>query len=507
MSNSMSLLKRNLVANCAGAGATALIAVILIPLYIKFLGIEAWGLIGIFVSLQSVCALLDLGLSTTLNREVARLSVLQDKEQEIRNLVRTLELIYWAVAAVIGLSVFALAPLIANHWVKASGLSPETIRQAIQIMGLAISFQWPFGLYSGGLLGLQRQVLLSGINVSVATLRGAGAVIVLWKLSPTLQAFFLWQAGVGLLQTALAGWFLWRSLSHTQAGASFQSELLRATWRFAAGMSGITVMSVILTQMDKIILSRLLSLEMFGYYILAGALAASIYLLVVPVFSALYPRFTQLVSLGDEAGLKQLYHHSCQLMSVLILPGSVVAALFSRQIILLWTGNPTTVANTHPVFSVLVIGTALHGLMHLPYALQLAHGWTKLAFYINVVAVVILAPSLTLAAAAYGAIGAAFIWAILNSGFVVVGIQLMHRRLLRGEQWRWYVQDVGLPLAVSLGTALLAWILVPTDGPPFLQLIVLAAATIFVAGSTALATPVTRLALLGYFRSRTDRLP
>lgn len=501
----MSTIRKNLAANFVGNGWTALIAVVLIPLYIKFLGIEAWGLIGIFASLQAICVLLDMGLSATLNREMARLSVRENNAQEMRDLLRTLELIYWVVAAVIGVSIFALAPLIANHWVQANKLSPEIITHTIRVMGLAVSLQWPFGLYSGGLLGLQRQVLFSVINVSIATLRGAGAVFILWKISPTLQAFFFWQVAISLLQTCLAGWSLWRSLPHAKVGASFQGRLLRGTWRYAAGISGITMLSLIFTQMDKVILSRLLSLEMFGYYVLAGAVTAGIYLFVVPVFSALSPRFTQLVSLGDEQGLKELYHHSCQLMSVVILPCSIVIAFFSKEILFLWTGNSTTVANTHVVLSILVGGTALNGLMHLPYALQFAYGWTKLSFKINVVAVIILAPSIILMTSFYGAVGAALIWVILNSGRVLVGIQLMHRRLLRGEQWKWYLEDVGLPLAVSLAAGLLCLLFVPLEGPRFQRVVVLTGITAFVTGSTVLVTPVTRLAAIEYFRSRRGR--
>jgi O-antigen/teichoic acid export membrane protein len=474
--------------------------VVLTPLYIRFLGIEAWGVVGVFVSLQAIFALLDMGLSVALNREMARLSVQQGKAQEMRNLVRTLELIYWAVALAIGILVFLLAPLIAGYWLQASQLSPETIHYAIRVMGLAICLQWPFGLYSGGLLGLQRQVVFGGINSGIATLRGAGAVVILWKISPTLQAFFFWQAVIGILQTGLAGAILWRSLPIAEAGAVFQRKLLRDTWRFAAGMTGITVMSLILTQMDKIILSRLLKLDMFGYYVFAGAAATGIYLLILPVFYALYPRFTQLVSLGDEEGLKRLYHDSCQFISVLILPVSVVIALFSKEILFLWTGNPTTVEHTHSVLSILVIGNALNGLMHLPHALQLAYGWTKLILNIYVFSVLTLAPLIILMASLYGAVGAASVWVVFNGGLTLVGVQLMHRRLLKGEQWRWYLEDVGLPLVVSLGAALLCSALVPTGLPRFQLPLVLAVVTLFVTGSTVIATPVTRLALVDHLR-------
>lgn len=497
----LTVVKKNIIANFAGNGWTALLSLVLIPVYIKFLGIEAWAVIGIFTSLQSLALLLDLGLSATLNREMARLSLDQDNAGEMRDLVRTCELIYWAFAVAIGAIVFALAPLIASRWLHGNQLTAETITGAIRLMGLAITFNWPFALYSGGLLGLQRQVLLSGLTVGIATFRGLGSLLILWQLSTTLQAFFLWQVVSSVLQICLAAWLLRRSLPPTEKPAQFHRELLQQRWRFAAGISGFTVMYVVLSQIDKVILSRLLALEMFGYYVLASTVATSLFLLVAPLFYAVYPKFTQLVTLDDREGLKEIYHHSCQLMSVVILPVSIVIALFSREILFLWTGNATTVEYTHLNLSLLVIGTALNGLMHLPYALQLAHGWTRLAFYLNLVLVLILTPSIILMAWWYGAVGAASIWVIFNGGLVLVGIQLMHHRLLRGEQWRWYFEDVGLPLAVSLGTALLSLLMVPTGGARVQLVTFLAGATLFVVGSTVLATPVTRAALVDYFRS------
>src|SRR5712692_531593 len=101
----MTTVRKNIIANLAGNGLTAILAIVLAPLYIKFLGIEAWGVVGIFISLQSFCALLDFGLAATLTRELARLSVQKDKAQEMRDLARTLQLIYWAVAVLIGVSI------------------------------------------------------------------------------------------------------------------------------------------------------------------------------------------------------------------------------------------------------------------------------------------------------------------------------------------------------------------------------------------------------------------
>jgi O-antigen/teichoic acid export membrane protein len=442
----MSRLKYNIIANFLGRGWTAIMGLAFVPLYIKFMGIEAYGLVGFSATIQALSSLLDMGLSTTLNRELARLSAQEGKAEESRDLVRTLEIVYWGVAIVICIGVVAISPLLAKSWIKSQSLSPDSIQLAIILMGVVIACQFPFSLYTGGLLGLQRQVLLNGISVAMATLRGIGMILILWLVSPTIQAFFIWQACVSLITTALGGFYLWQSLPKAKIDPRFRRDLWLEIWKFAAGMTGISIVSIILTQTDKIILSKLLPLEEFGYYNLAATISSGLSIVTVPIFTSVFPRFSQLVSQGEEQKLVELYHKSCQLLSVVLLPLAVVLSLFSYDILLIWTGSQTIAHKAHLLVSFLTIGTAFNGLMNVPYALQLAYGWTKLALYINVVAISILIPLLFYLSGKYGAVGAASVWAILNAGYVLIGIRFMHFRLLPGELIRWYYDDLIRPL-------------------------------------------------------------
>lgn len=488
----MSLIKKNIAANFGGSIWQALMSLAFVPLYIKFMGIESYGLIGIFATLQAMISLLDMGLSTTLNREMARLSVLPGREQEMRNLVRSLEIIYWCVAIFIGIIVVSISPFIVHHWIKAGQLSPQTIKQALRIMGIAMALQWPASLYTGGIRGLQRQVLLNAINIGMSTLRGAGAVLILWLISPTIQAFFLWQIVISALNTFILSVFLWSRLPHSENKAVFQKQLLKGVWRFAAGMSGISVLALILTQIDKIILSKLLSLEMFGYYAFASMVAMSLTRLYSPVFYSIYPRFTQLVSIDDRDGLKQLYHKSCQFMSVLILPIAIVVAFFSYEIILLWTQSPATAERTHFLVSILICGTALNGIINPPYALQLAFGWTKLNLLTNMVAVIVLVPFIICMYRYYGAIGASSGWLFLNIGYVLFMIPIMHRRLLRKEKWRWYWQDVSVPLIAGLSIAFIGRLLLSDSASQFIMLLYLIIISMLTLVVTLISVPTMR---------------
>ncbi len=454
-------IKHNILANLLGRGWVMLMALAFVPLYIAFLGIESYGIIGFYTTLSAVFSILDLGIGTTLNRELARRSVDPDQAQEMRDLVRTLEIIYWGIAVLIGLLVILLAPFIARHWLQGEHLPQSTIEQAIMLMGLVMVVQWPIMFYSGGLNGLQHQVLNNVLASGVATLRGAGAVLVLWLVSPTLEAYFLWQIAVSLLGVVLTGFFLWRRLPKGAGPPRFRFDQFRSVWRFAAGMSGISIVSLLLVQTDKFLLSTLLPLKMFGYYTLASSVAAASVFLVAPIVTAILPKFSQIVAVGDETGLAKLYHQASQLASVAIIPPVLMVVFFSYDLLYLWTGSLTTTQNTFILVSLLAIGYGLNGLMYMPYTLQLASGWPGLALKINTVAVLVLVPALFFIVPRYGAIGAALVWGGLNLGYLTIGIYLMHRRLLVNEKWSWYKVDVLAPLAVALLAVSLCWWLKP----------------------------------------------
>lgn len=445
-----------------------------VPFYIKLMGVESYGLVGVFTSLTMLLSMLDLGLSQSMNREMARLSANSEAAQRTGTVVRTLEVIYWSVALVVAALILSVSHFIAYHWLNPQHLSRETLQGALWIIALVIGARWPVSLYMGGLNGLQRQVLLNKLAATFATLQGLGALGVLWFIEPSVRAFFMWQALVALLQVLVLRQALWRSLPR-DAERKFRKDALREIWRFAAGMTGITLLATILTQADELILSRMLTLSEFGYYAFATTLATIVFKIVGPIFSAFLPRLTELVYKEDEQALVKTYHQACQLMAVAILPVALIAALFAPNILTLWVRSPDIVHHASILLSLLVIGNALNGLVTMPYALQLANGWTKLAFYQNIIAVILLVPAIYWAALGWEAAGAAAMWIVLNAGYVLFSMPIMHRFLFPQEKWSWYVNDLG---KIALSVAAVAGagrILIDRGSGAAYQVVVLAA--------------------------------
>jgi O-antigen/teichoic acid export membrane protein len=460
-------LKKHLTANFAGKFWAIAMSLAFIPVYIRTLGIEAYGVIGVYISLLALLSVLDIGLSTTLNRELARLSASGGTDQEARDLARTLEIIYWGIGITLGLAVALLAPAIAHRWVKTQSIPPDVVEHAIRIMGMAIAFEWPAALYTGGLMGLQRQVLLNAIRAMMATIQFGGAAVLLLYLSAGISDYFAWQFFTSFLQTALLAGCLWKSLPKTGKPAAFRFDVLAKNIRFAAGMTGISIAVTVLTQLDKLILSKFLDLGTFGYYMLASNVANGLHFLVNPFISVYFPALSRSFAEKDTAGIVSIYHNGCRLLSAVVIPVSATLIFYSREILMFWMKDPATTRNSFGLLSTIAIGTTLNAIMTFPYILQLASGWTRLSFYKNVAAVIVLVPALILMIGRYGAMGAAIIWVILNACYFFLEIPLMHKYLLKDEMWRWYIKDVGVYVsAVFLFTGI-SRLIMPANLPAY----------------------------------------
>lgn len=464
-----------------------------IPFYVRYLGIEAYGLIGLFAALQAWLTILDLGLTPTLGREMARFTGGEHTPQSIRTLLRSIEVIALVLAGFVGLGVWFASGWIATSWVKAEALDPKTVTAAIGLIGVVIALRFLEGLYRSAVVGLQWQVAYNLVSASMATLRAVGAIGVLVWGGASIIYFFLWQAAVSIVTVALLAGLTYRILPRTGKMASPSTAALKPIYRFAGGMVGITTLAALLTQVDKVFLSRLLPLSEFGAYTLAAAVAGTLYLLVSPITQAFYPRLCAEVATGNVQGFAETYHTAAQLVTVVAGSTAVMVMLFSERLILLWTRDAALAVEIAPLLSVLAMGNLLNALMLMPFLAQVAYGWTALSTRINLVAICVIVPTLFIIVPIYGGIGAAFTWVALNAGYVLLGVRLMHRRILKGELRNWILNDVSKPLsvAVGFGLALFFWGL-PDPRNGYLDLIFMMSSVSILLCASGLSSAIIR---------------
>ena len=130
------MLKGNLIANYLGQGWTALMGLAFVPVYIRYLGIESYGLIGLlFAVLQAWLNLLDLGMAPTLSREMGRFTAGTRTNESIADLLRSVETLAVLIAVLTALGVASGSVWLATNWLRAEQLPVATVAQAFTMMG------------------------------------------------------------------------------------------------------------------------------------------------------------------------------------------------------------------------------------------------------------------------------------------------------------------------------------------------------------------------------------
>ncbi|HQU91607.1 MAG TPA: oligosaccharide flippase family protein [Pyrinomonadaceae bacterium] len=459
-------LLRSLLRGQAGLGsgvaanivANAIIGVafvVSVPLILPYIGVEAYGLIGFYAAIQGIVTVLDLGLNVAITRDFGVIGHEPASSVELRDLLRTSEIIYLGMAIVMALIWLGGSGVIRN-WVNPSGLSEQTVYNCLLIMGVPLALQFPLSLYGGGLYGMHRQALVSAIGVVFSLLRNLGVIGILHFVSASPETYFGWNALCIGLQVPVLMIAMHAVMPATSKRPRFRSELLKRRWRFVTGIGVVTLASTLFLQVDKFVLARIVSLETFGYYSLAATVAGGLYWLSQPVFRALLPRLSRLVENSDHERLLTLYHQGTQLMAVMILPVSAICAAFPQQVVLLWQRDAHLASETASVLALLMAGGALNAMLFIPYTLQLAFSSTRVQMIMILAGLAVSVPLTVVLVNGWGPPGAAAATLILNLSFLILWVPFIHRRFIPGDGWKWTLSDVVLPLAAATVGAVVA---------------------------------------------------
>ena len=204
------------------------------------------------------------------------------------------------------------------------------------------------------------------------------------------------------------------------------------------------------TQTDKLLLSKLLPLAEYAHFTLAVLVASGVMIISGPISGAILPRLTKLVATGDHAGLIRLYRNATQLVAVIATPAALVLAFFSEQVLWVWTGDAALARKAAPVLQLYALGNGILVLSAFPYYLQYAKGDLKLHLLGNTLFLSLLIPSILFATTAYGVVGAGWAWLSSNLIYFLIWIPLVHKRFDSNLHLQWLIKDIAPVIFITL---------------------------------------------------------
>lgn len=443
-------LKYNIISSYVSQIYTAAIGIFLVPIYIQYIGIESYGLIGFYAMLQTTFQILDMGLTPTMARETARFNGGAIESEELRRLLRAMELVFFGVALIGGFGMLASADFIATHWLNIQTLASDEVINSIQWMALVIACRWVSGLYRSTITGFEQIVWLSGFNAVAATFRFLLVIPFFLLISTNVVDFFKYQTLVVICETIFLIKRTYQTLpkkSHAQP-TPWELSSLKRVLKFSLSMAFLSSVWITINQIDKLILSKLLSLTDYGYFTLAVLAASGILMISGPISSAILPHLTRMQAENDHAGLIDIYRRTTRLMIALVVPACLVLAFFPEHILWVWTGNKDTAERIAPILRLYALGNSILAISAFPYYLQFAKGNLRPHIIGNALLLITFIPSLIWCVIRFGAIGAGYAWFASNFVYFILWTPLAHHYLIKRLHSKWLLEDIA-PITIS----------------------------------------------------------
>lgn len=434
------------------------------PVQVAALGIESYGLISLIAVLQIVAGALDFGLASTVTREVAHDSGKGGSASAA--LVNSAAAVYWLLAMIVAAALWLSAGSIPAQWLKAESLPAATIADALQLIAAYLLLRWPIALYAGVLGGTQRMGLLNALKSAALTLRlGGGTVLLLFK--PDLLWFLEWYVATAALELAA---FVYAAF-HAYPALRWLPRLEIAAIRRAAGFSGtlyaIALLAMLLTQIDRLAIGKLLGLEALGYYSVAYTAAMGLSLLQTAINNAALPAFARTHGAGNGAALAGHYERISELMGFVLTPAALTLIFFGHDIFRIWVGAAVADA-AYLSLGLLAAGFLLNAAFSSCYILAVAAGEPRLFLRANITGLLLFVPVLVAGILLGGIAGAAAAWLALNLYYLAQVLPRVHLAMHLGPARSWLHRNVAVFIyagGIAFGGGrLLAWLIDGTAG-------------------------------------------
>jgi O-antigen/teichoic acid export membrane protein len=340
------MLFKNTLAQSASYGLGYAYSIILAPIMINRLGLEAFGVWAVTGALATYAGLLDLGVGKTLARFVAIYDV-NDEEHSMRESVGLGCLISIGVWLVASLAAVALAPLLSDQL----GVLDTGDMRLVLLASVAIwscnGIESVFGSVCEG----KRQMVPSNVAHSVAlTLNFAFSIAALVASASLLVYAYanLAAAVLGMPAAYLAVRHVWSGCHFAMPSWALSKEVVF----FSAKNQLSWFADLINLQTDKLIVAVLIDVRSAAVYEIGSRVVAAVRGAAVMATSAIIPTAAARIAEEGSEAIGAMYRRYLTRICATTFPLFVGAAVSSPFLLAAWLGSvPSDAGIVIPILS------------------------------------------------------------------------------------------------------------------------------------------------------------
>lgn len=385
------IVAKNSIANLIGGLAGPLISLVMTPFYLRVLGLEGIGVMGLMTMMNTISGIFIAGITRTYQKEIS---------QATTSAPGTIRHLFWGglmVFGVLGVVIFVVFQIFGHFsldGIAAGAASPEVLNRCIIYIGLQIALIYPQTLLASTLIALSDQVVLNYLGAGMALVLAAGAWTAL-SVWPRLDVLFLCQ----LLTLCIIILLLAARCSKmlTQFRGSRETSAFLEVWREKWKQSGWLALQltfheglgVMISQVDRILITAYLPLTSLAAYNLGANPARVMSLTTAPINTAVFPEICKFsASERDKNALGEYAGRICFLLVLLSAMGLMVVIPCANILLDLWLGAGNVPEGTAECLTILSSANLAIVVSILFYNVTIAYSDVKYAIVKNLVAIV-----------------------------------------------------------------------------------------------------------------------
>jgi len=208
-------------------------------------------------------------------------------------------------------------------------------------------------------------------------------------------------------------------------------------------------------QSDKVIVSKLLPVGLFGFYGFAYSVVSKATLLTSAVAQAAFPSFSSLFKMGGRVSMMSQYRKLQDLLCFGLVPLLAIIPFAVLPVFGFIFNSEVAKMLLLPI-TFLTLGFYMNGALNVPYVFSLAVGKPNISAKSNFLALFIVLPATGILIYFFGLVGAGFSWVFYHLFAYSYAVPRICSECLDISVWKWYEHVFKIFVLIIL-TYGLAW--------------------------------------------------
>lgn len=295
------MLKNGFYNTLAGIAKFGL-GILTVPILIRLLGVENYGIWSLASSVIGLVALAEAGLATTTTVFVAKDLGEDNAESLAETLLITVSAMFFLAtlaAIILGIGAEAIAPL----FPKLSQTQQTTVAAAFRLGGIVVWTRLMQQSFVGILQAYQRYAAISIIKTTEGIILSLGMILLALSQGGVL-ALVQWQVTIGCLSLLIYAALLKSTISKLLFKVQWNSQKVIHVFRYGSMMWLTSLGSALFSRGDRIIVGNILGAQGLGIYAVITDIVVQINQISALPVQPLLPQLSRLLSQGQQHAVK-----------------------------------------------------------------------------------------------------------------------------------------------------------------------------------------------------------